>query len=161
MKNALLIIFCLFLSAGCGDSSNDKKSTTNSPNKEIKKSAKPKVLTARDVYTDALIVHDRIMPQMNEIGELRTDLEAMVQRGKFDDSMASEVDEIIKKLQKAHDDMMFWMEYVQEVDYHLDTDSFSDHEKMEEASTMKAEIKRIEKDFKSSIAKAKSLMINV
>lgn len=162
MNKGILFILTLLFLASCGGSTEEKKPASKAPTtKEASKKKKnAMVLTARDVYTQALGAHDRIMPKMEEIGQLKSDLETKVQRGKFDDSMASEVDESIRALQKAYDDMMFWMEYVQEVDYHLDSESFSDHEKMEEASTMKAEILRIEKDFNSSISKAKALLRN-
>ena len=161
MKKILFLVFSVGLMACADGKKSGKENATDTTEKVEAPSAKAQeknTRTPREIFSDAVAVHDEIMPLMNELGALKMQLQEGIEAGQFDDAQVLEVEEAILSLETAKKDMMEWMNYANEVDYHLDSDAFSEQEKLEEVKVMKEAVVKMKADFEMAISKAKGLL---
>jgi hypothetical protein len=93
MKSKIKIIFLLtFVLISCDRSHNQEG----------------KYADSRKVYDEAINIHDEVMPLMGEIMQLQKNLK--IEKEKINDAQQKvEINEVLQKLEDAHNSMMIWM----------------------------------------------------
>jgi hypothetical protein len=119
---------------------------------------------SRQIYQEAIDVHDEVMPRMDRIMQLKKLLKT-AREDVTDDSLRTRIDSSISELEAAHDDMMQWMRNIQPVPEHDPNENpeagenLPEPDEMEEIQTRSlAEIRNVQENFNESIQLAEKLL---
>ena len=160
MFRLLSSILVLFYLGGC------QPSTTESP---------ANLMEAQEIYSEAMEIHDEVMPRMGELMQLQQAVESKVDSLNQLDSVAyadtvQYMQHIIDNLRYADRGMMQWMRNVKKVPGLEESETaYQDEMKMEAVDTtnivqvqlsQKTAIEQVKQQIESSIEEAKAVLGN-
>jgi hypothetical protein len=119
---------------------------------------------SRQVYQEAIDIHDEVMPKMDRIMQLQKSL-SMARENATDESLRMKIDSSLSELEAAHDGMMQWMRNIPRIPEFVPNgkeeggQDLQDPDEMREMQSKSlARIKEIQNKFEKSILQAEDIL---